>query len=57
MRKQIKNKGYTMPNPKYFAFDMIKLDDFYNLKSTEKYSVRLNRLNETLSNGFSNFEI
>ena len=55
--KQIKKKNYTMPNPKYFAFDMIKLDDFYQLSSTEKYSVRLNRLNETLKNRFPSFEI
>ena len=55
--KQIKKKNYIIPNPKYFVFDMIKFDDFYSLKSEEKYSVRLNRLNETLNSNFSSFEI
>ena len=55
--KQIKKKNYTMPNPKYFVFDMIKLDDFYKLESNEKYSVRLNRLNKILMGGFPSFEI
>ena len=55
--EKIKRKNYTMPNPKYYVFDIIKENDFYNLKSEEIYTSRINRLNKTLMNGFPSIEI
>lgn len=42
--KEIKRKNHTMLNPKYFTFDILKKEDFYNLKSEEIYSERLEKL-------------
>jgi len=42
--KEIKKKNHIMPNPKYFIFDMLKKEDFFNLKSEEIYSERLQKL-------------
>ena len=55
--KKIRRKNYTIPNPKYYTFDIIKEEDFYNLKSNEIYSVRMERLNKILMSGFHNIEI
>lgn len=42
--KEIKRKNHVMANPKYFIFDMLKKEDFFNLKSEEIYSERLQKL-------------
>ena len=42
--KEIKKKNHIMANPKYFIFDMLKKEDFFNLKSEEIYSERLQKL-------------
>lgn len=55
--EKIRRKKYSIPNPKYYVFDMIKEEDFYNLKSNEIYSTRMERLNKTLMSGFHNIEI
>jgi DNA ligase-1 len=52
--KEIKRKNHTMCNPKYFLFDILKKDDFYNLKSEEIYSERLNKLKKIK---LKNFEV
>ena len=52
--KEIKRKNHTMDNPKYFVFDILKKDDFYNLKSEEIYSERLNKLKKIK---LKNFEV
>jgi len=52
--KEIKKKNHTMCNPKYFVFDILKKDDFYNLKSEEIYSERLNKLKKIK---LKNFEV
>jgi len=52
--KEIKRKNYTMCSPKYFVFDILKKDDFFNLKSEEIYSERLNKLKKIK---LKNFEV
>ncbi len=44
LMKEIKKKNHIMKNPKYFIFDMLKKEDFFNLKSEEIYSERLKKL-------------
>ena len=44
LMKEIKKKNHVMKNPKYFIFDMLKKEDFFNLKSEEIYSERLKKL-------------
>lgn len=46
--KLIRKKDYTIPNPAYKIFDMIDIDDFFNKKSKDKLSTRLQRLKETI---------
>ena len=43
LMKEIKKKNHIMKNPKYFIFDMLKKEDFFNLKSEEIYSERLKK--------------
>ncbi len=43
LMKEIKKKNHVMKNPKYFIFDMLKKEDFFNLKSEEIYSERLKK--------------
>lgn len=52
--KEIKKKNHTMINPKYFAFDILKKKDFFDLKSEETYSERLEKLKKI---NLNNFEI
>jgi DNA ligase-1 len=52
--KEIKKKNHTMINPKYFAFDILKKKDFFDLKSEEIYSERLEKLKKI---NLNNFEI
>lgn len=44
LMKEIKKKNHIIKNPKYFIFDMLKKEDFFNLKSEEIYSERLKKL-------------
>ena len=44
LMKEIKRKNHIIANPKYFIFDMLKKEDFFNLKSEEIYSERLKKL-------------
>ena len=44
LMKEIKKKNHIMEYPKYFIFDMLKKEDFFNLKSEEIYSERLKKL-------------
>ena len=46
--KLIRKKDYTIPNPAYKIFDMIDIDDFFNKKSKDKLSTRLQNLKETI---------
>jgi DNA ligase-1 len=55
--EKIRRKNYTIQQPKYYTFDIIKEEDFYNLKSDEIYSNRMNYLKKTLMNGFQHVEI
>ena len=54
--KEIKKKNHTMINPKYFAFDILKKDDFNNFKSEEIYSKRLEKLKKIKLNNFEILE-
>jgi len=50
LMEEIKKKNYTIENPSYYVFDMIKEEDFYNKKSKEKLSTRLERLKSLVDN-------
>jgi len=52
--KEIKRKNHTILNPKFFIFDILKKEDFFNLKSEEIYSIRLEKLKKIK---LLNFEI
>lgn len=49
MMEVIRRKDYTIPNPRYYMFDMINLDDFLRYHSDEPYSSRYNRLMDTFA--------
>ncbi len=46
--EQIKKKNYTMPKPYYYAFDIIRETDFYNLSSKDILTKRLDLLKKTI---------
>jgi len=57
LMEKIKRKNYTMENPSYFVFDMIKEEDFYDKKSKEILSTRLKRLQNTVSNKIKHIKL
>ena len=44
--KLYKKKNFTIPNPKYVAFDILTLEEFQNEKGTTEYSERCNTLDK-----------
>ena len=54
--EKIKRKNYTMPNPFYYAFDLISEEDFYNFESKDILTTRLENLNTTIE-GVSNIKM
>lgn len=57
----IKQKGYTIPAPKYYMFDMVKIEEFWSKSSETKLMDRLSLLKKTFmkcsgkSESFSNY--
>ena len=55
--QQIRRKNYTIPSPKYYAFDLIKEEDFEKALSKDIFSERMNKLNKIMIDGFQSIEI
>lgn len=50
--EKIRRKNYTMENPRYYCFDIIKEKDFYEQKSEIKYEERYNNLKQTIKDTY-----
>lgn len=48
IQKEIRRKNHTIPNPKYFVFDILTHDEFLNKKSEQRFNERHNKLVELL---------
>lgn len=55
--KEIRRKNHVIDNVTYYLFDMIKLDDFNNKKSSTLFKDRLNQLSNTLNKDFKYLKI
>lgn len=50
--EKIRKKNYTINEPTYYCFDIIKEDDFYKQKSEEIFEKRIKILRNILNNNF-----
>lgn len=50
--EKIRRKNYTMEKPRFYCFDIIKEEDFYNHVSNIKYEIRYNTLKEKITDEF-----
>ena len=57
MMKEIRRKNYTIQNPKYKAFDIIGLGDFYAQSSNISFSDRQIQLHSTLDGKLPNVDV
>lgn len=48
--EKIRRKNYTIQNPTYYCFDIVKEEDFYNRESNEKYEERYKKLKTKINN-------
>lgn len=55
--EKIRRKNYTMENPLYYCFDIIREEDFYNKISTEIYEERYNNLKEKITDSFKYIKV
>ena len=54
--EQIKKKNYTMEQPMFYCFDIIKMDDFYAKESTETLLERMEKMNSISIDNIVNLE-
>lgn len=57
MMKEIRRKNHTVQNPKYKAFDIIDLNDFYSQSSNVVFSDRQTLLHNTLDGKLPNVDV
>lgn len=55
--EKIRRKNYTMENPRYYCFDIIKEKDFYEQKSEIKYEERYNILKQTIEDTYKYIKV
>lgn len=53
----IRRKNYTIQNPLYYCFDIIKEHDFYEKISIEKYKERYDKLKNIISNNYKYIKV